>query len=401
MKGINLILAGALMVFTGTASAQKFKDKVKNKANALSQKATQGSYKKYDFTDDSGISGTYFTNDQIIDRQNTVGFRYTKEKDGEIINELYVELGGRGYGDRPNSVTFTLKEKYKTKYNFNYFYITDKDCPNLANNHDNFVFMEISENVYAFAQENKVLCVAAKDSAKFADYDTETAQVLYDQNMAKANKEAMDKETEIWKKNAVYAKNIGKIVFATEDYHLMKRGYGNKPPMVNGKDFKTVLDMAGNMQYMAFFEYPPSVAYPGMELNIEYELGGQKTSRTELKAKSAAWSKMVKRLEANDFQYRHHSPRALRTYNQYHSQYVQDYAFMHVLYLNKDKFMIGQKYDLTVKMYTSRDGENGELIAEGVVQLLYSSEAHLAFNGDPDKPEKKAIWTQYEEFLDE
>jgi hypothetical protein len=52
-------------------------------------------------------------------------------------------------------------------------------------------------------------------------------------------------------------------------------------------------------------------------------------------------------------------------------------------------------------MYTNRDGENGVLLAEGVVSLKYSADAHLAFTGDPDKPEKKSVWAHFEEFLDE
>ena len=63
--------------------------------------------------------------------------------------------------------------------------------------------------------------------------------------------------------------------------------------------------------------------------------------------------------------------------------------------------MIGQKYSLTVKMYANRDGENGDLIAEGIVSLLYSADAHKMYAGDPEKPEKKSVWAQFEEFLDE
>ncbi len=404
MTKLKLGLTVAISALVWTTNAQ-LGTKLKEKVGTATQKSggggAAGSYKVYDYTDASGISGTYFTNEQIIDRQNTIGFQYTKEKDGEIVNQLFVVLGGKGYGDRPNSITCTLKEKYKTNYGINYFYITDKDAMPLANNSNLFVFMEIGKDIYAFAEEGKVLCVAAKDSANFKEYDTETAQVLYDQQMAKINIEALEKEAEVWKQNEIYAKNIGKIMFATEDYHLMTRGYSNKPPMVNGKDFKTVLDMAGNMQYMAFFKYPPAKMYPGLEMNIEYELGGNKTSRTEYRAKSAAWGQMISRLETKDYDDFQHSPRALRTYNQYQSAYVQDYAFMQVLYMNKDKFMIGQKYDLTVKMYTSKDGENGELIAEGVVSLLYSVEAHLAFAGDPENPANGSIWAEFEKFLNE
>lgn len=401
----KLILAVACIGLIGTANAQsKLEKKMQAKMDkmAAKSKAKPGKYTMYDFTDDSGISGTYFVGEKIYGKHETVGFNFTKEKDGEIVNELMVDFG-TDQGKR-NTMKFTQKEKYKTKHNITYFYTQARgiNVTGVGVN-DHWRFVEIGTGVYAFVhdKDEKVMSVVAKDSSLLGDYDTETAQVLFDQHMAKINLEKMAKETATWKKNAVYAKNIGKIVFATEDYHLMKRGYTNKPPMVNGKDFKTELDMAGNMQYMAFFEYPPSQQFPGQEINIEFEMGGNKTSRTEYRAKSAAWGNMIPRIETKKFDDRQHAPRALRTYNSYYSQYVQDYAFMQLLYMNKDNFMIGQTYSLTVKMYSSRDGENGELIAEGVVNLKYTSEAHLMFNGDPDKPEKIAVWTQFEEFLDE
>lgn len=406
MKKINLILAVGLMFSVNTLNAQSFKEKMQAKldaANAKLESASKGKpkYKKYDFTDPSGVSGTYFVNEPVFEKENTIGFDFAKEKDGEIVNKLDVRMGGKSYGDRPNSMKCILKEKYKTKFDITYFVMIDKDISALANNSDNFVYMEISSNVYSLTQNGKVISVLAKDSSQFSDYDTETAQVLYDQNMIKINSAANEKETAVWMKNALYAKNVGKIIFATEDYHLMKRGYNNKPPMVNGKGFTNQLDMVGNMNYMAFFKVPPSTMYPGQDINMVYEMGGKTTNRVEYRKKSAAWGNMISRWETSDFKYRQHSPKALRTYNQYRSNWVQDYAFIQLLYMNKDKFMIGQKYNLTVKMYSSRDGENGELIAEGVVSLLYSDKAHLAFTGDPAKPDKTPIWTQFEEFLDE
>jgi hypothetical protein len=398
MNKLKLILAVMCIAFVGTSNAQsKLQQKLQAK---LDKKMAAGKITTYDYTDESGMSGTYFVGEKIYKNHSTVGFKYAKEKGGEIVNQLEVDFGTT-QGKR-NTMTFTMKEKYKTKHDITYFYSTKVNVTNVSVN-DHWRFVEIGDDVFAFVHDKDevVMSVVAKDSSKLTDYDTETAQVLFDQQMAKINLEKMEKENAIWMKNALYAKNIGKVVFATEDYHMMKRGYGNKPPMVTGKDLKTVLDMAGNMQYMAFFKFPPAKQYPGQNINIEFEMAGQKTNRVECRSRSAAWGKMVPRIESSKFDDRQHSPRALRTYNQYHSQYVQDYAFIQLLYLNKDKFMIGQKYDLTIKMYTNRDGENGEIIAEGVVSLLYSPEAHLAFNGDPDKPEKKSIWTQFEEFLDE
>jgi hypothetical protein len=51
-------------------------------------------------------------------------------------------------------------------------------------------------------------------------------------------------------------------------------------------------------------------------------------------------------------------------------------------------------------MYTSREGENMELIVEGTVDLLYSAKAHKHYK-DPEEPGEIAIFDDFEEFLDE
>lgn len=110
---------------------------------------------------------------------------------------------------------------------------------------------------------------------------------------------------------------------------------------------------------------------------------------------------MVKLLETKDFNYHQSSTRAIREYNAYHSQFVQDYAAIQLLYLNKDKLKVGQWYNFTVRFYAHRDGENGDLLAEGVVKLKYTDAAKKAFDGDPAKPEMKSVFAHFEKFLDE
>ena len=141
--------------------------------------------------------------------------------------------------------------------------------------------------------------------------------------------------------------------------------------------------------------------YPGQQINIEFEMAGKKTSREALRKKSAAWSNMVKILETKDFEYRQSPTRSVREFNTYNSQYMQDYAAIQVLYDNKDKFKVGQTYDLTIKVYAHRDGENGDLLAEGTVKLKYTENAKKVFEGDPGKPEAKGVWAQFEAFLNE
>jgi hypothetical protein len=409
MNTVKIALTILLVASIGTIKAQSFKEKMKAKIeaakaatqNLTSGEGSSGKYKKYKFEDPSGISGTYFLNAQIQKGYNTLGLDFTKEKDGEIVNKLKVVFGGKSYGDdRAANISCVLKEKYKRKHNFNHFTIYDMDAIFLANHSDNITLTEIGKNIYAYAQQGTVIAVAAKDSANFADYDIETGQVLYDQKMATANREAMDKETAKWKRNEIYANNINKIVFATEDWHLMTRGTSDQVPKVNGKGFLTQLDMAENMYYMAFFEYPPKDAYPGQEVNIEYEMNGKKTNRVECRNRSAAWGKMVPRIETKKFDDRQHAPRPLRAFDSYYKSYIQDYAFIQLLYMNKGQFKIGSTYTLKMKMYVNRDGENGDLIGEGTVKLLYSANAHKEFNGDPNS-QKTPVWTLFEDFLDE
>src|SRR5690606_28412938 len=145
----------------------------------------------------------------------------------------------------------------------------------------------------------------------------------------------------------------------------------------------------------------PAVKYPGQQINIEYEMDGNKTNREELRKSSSAWSKMVPIIESKDWDYNQSPTRATREYNQYHGQFVQDYAAIQCLYNNKDKFKVDGTYNMIVRIYSHKDGENGDLLAEGTVILKYTKEAKVAFEGDPGDPSKKGIWAQFEDFLNE
>ena len=74
---------------------------------------------------------------------------------------------------------------------------------------------------------------------------------------------------------------------------------------------------------------------------------------------------------------------------------------MEVLYKNKDKFEVNKTYPLNVKIYSYRDGEKGDLLAEGTVMLKYSENAQKLYEGDPSNPSKKGVWEVYEEFLND
>lgn len=353
--------------------------------------------------DEYGITGQYFGKKD----KKGYGYRFVKEADGKIVNELH-------YFEKKKStepqLKLQMKESYFTKNKVKLFYVWVN-----ANAKGYIELIEVEPGVLVQTTQSAesanggpatldakrtVFDVYIKDPGKFDSWDLETAQVKVDQIIESLNSEKIAKETEEWKKNEVFAKNMGKVVFAAQWYHLQKQGYPHKIG-VNGADFKTELDMGGNMMFMAFFEVPPKIKYPGQQINIQYEMNGQKIDRESMRKKSAAWSNMVKILETKDFEYRQSSTRSIREFNQYSSQYMQDYACIQLLYNNKAKFKVGQTYDITVRFYAHRDGENGDLLAEGTVKLKYTEKAKLVFEGDPSKPETKGVWAQFEEFLNE
>lgn len=402
MKKIKIIVTiAALSLFGFSANAQfgKLKDKMSSGGGSGS-----GNFESFNQeTDEMGVTGQYFGSSD----KKSYGFKFVKEADGKIVNELY-------YFEKKKStepqLKLSLKENYYSKNKVKLFYAwvnaTAAGYVELIELEPG-VFAQISQTEYSsnggpapLEAKRIVKDVYAKDQAKFSTYDLETAKAKVDMIIASLNTEKIEKENAEWMKNEVYAKNLQKVVFANQWYHLQKQGYPDKIA-VSGADFKPELDMAGNMMFMAFFKTPPKMSHPGQQINIEYEMNGQKVNRETQRKKSAAWSNMVKIIETKDVEYRQSSTRSIREYNAYQRAYVQDYACMQLLYSNKDKFKVDQTYQITVRFYAHRDGENGDLLAEGTVKLKYTKEAKIVFEGDPTKPEIKGVWAQFEEFLNE
>jgi len=394
MKHLKIILTLLMLcAFGQTARAQfgKLKDKLSADGSGKEKEKSggKGNFETFNAeTDELGITGQYFGK---VDKRS-FGFRFVKEADGKIVNELH-------YFEKKKStepqLKLALKESYYGKNKVKLFYVwvngTAAGYVELIEL-DPGVLAQIQQAQYSsnggpapLEANRKVVDIMAKDQAKLADWDLETAQAKVDLIIASLNTEKLEKETAEWKKNEVYAKNEAKVVFANQWYHLQKQGYPDKIG-VSGADF---------------FKLPPKMKYPGQQINIEFEMAGKKTSREALRKKSAAWSNMVKILETKDFEYRQSPTRSVREFNTYNSQYMQDYAAIQVLYDNKDKFKVGQTYDLTIKVYAHRDGENGDLLAEGTVKLKYTENAKKVFEGDPGKPEAKGVWAQFEAFLNE
>lgn len=410
MKHVKLIIALiAISAFTTKVEAQSFKEKMaakmsKSKGGKKGDKgAKAGKFASFNQeSDELGINGEYHG---LVDKRS-FGFKYVKEADGKIVNELH-------YYEKPGTVALklSLKESYYRKNQVKMFYkwmnpsakayveVVEIDKGVLAQVSQT-KFSQNDNNPASLETDRKVIDVMVKDREQHSVYDLETAQAKLDMIIMSLNTEKLEKEKAQWMKFDVYKNNVDKVVFSNKWQNLQKRGYPNKIG-VDGKGFKTELDMSGDMVFMAFFSYPPSVKYAGQQINIHYEMDGVKSNREECRKRSAAWSKMVKILETKDFNYNQSSVRSVREYNTYHSQYVQDYAAIEVLYKNKDKFKVDGVYTLNVKFYAHRDGEDGDLLAEGTVKLKYTAAAKKAFEGDPAKPELKGVWGHYDSFLDE
>jgi hypothetical protein len=403
MKKLKLLVAIlALGSLTTQVEAQSLKDKIfKPKGGGGSSNAFEALNQE---TDPMGITGQYTG---LTDKK-AYGLRFVKEADGKVVNQLH-------YFEKKMTpdpaLKLYMKESYFTKNKVKLFYAwISTGAANYVEvlELEPGVFAQITQTNYSHSDagvvaldaDRKVKDVYAKDPAKLSVYDIETAQAKVDQIITSLNAEKLEKDRAEWLKFDVYKNNVNKVVFSDKWYNLQKQGYANKIG-VDGKAFKTELDMGGDMAFMAFFTYPPSVKYAGQQINIEYEMEGKKVNREECRKRSASWSSMVKLLETKDFNYHQSSTRAIREYNAYHSQFVQDYAAIQLLYLNKDKLKVGQSYNFTVRFYAHRDGENGDLLAEGVVKLKYTDAAKKAFDGDPAKPEMKSVFAHFEKFLDE
>lgn len=379
MKNRNkLFLITAILAATSTqVNAQTMKEKLAAKKAAIEAKIANsgGKYKTYDYEDPTGVSGTYFLNTPLVPKQNTLGLRFDKEKNGNIVNELYINMGKESnmYDAALVEATGRLDEKIQKSANYKHFNIIKSDIFDWRDG--DVAFYEVTENVFAIAMDGKVFSVAAKDSSLFSDYDTETAQVLVDQKNATAQAENNKKIRDEWMQNKVYQAYHGKVAFSEVDWKLMKRGTINKPPQVEAEAFSTTLEPHKGLQYNIFFENPPATAYPGKEIDIVYTINGKKYSRMDLRNESAKGSKWIKRLETKDFNYLQSGPRGLFYMNTFHGRYVIDYAFAVGMTENRASFTAGKKVNITVQVYVAKDGEREELLSEGTLSMDYNVDA--------------------------
>jgi hypothetical protein len=162
-----------------------------------------------------GITGQYFGK---VDKRS-FGFRFVKEADGKIVNELH-------YFEKKKSaepqLKLSMKESYYSKNKVKFFYAwVNSSAAGYVEviEVDPGILAQVTQSSHSsnggaapLDAKRKVVDVMAKDQAKLEAWDLETAQAKVDMIITSLNTEKLEKEKAEWMKNEVYAKNVDKVV---------------------------------------------------------------------------------------------------------------------------------------------------------------------------------------------
>ncbi|KOY87002.1 hypothetical protein AD998_13395 [bacterium 336/3] len=372
---------------------QKKQEEAKKKQEEARQKAEEAKIaeltKPYaqDFTDETGISGTYYAlkgiqfNKTVF--QKTLKLQFLAKENGKVVNKLNVYYNKDGGFNTPY-----LDEKMKEK-NITMFKCSDCNQLFYYSSYVNSEFYQPEAGVVIVYEDNakKVVDVWAKDKAKLEVYDLETAQAKYDQFKKQADSEKFEqKKKSLMSNYPTYKENIGKVVFV-DNFGVFNYQYTDQPKE-DSKSFVKSQSMGKSIYWGAYLPMPMTVTCGNTCLrNMEYEMEGIKTSREELRNKSRKWSDMIKEKPAEDRFCLNNGFQLIS-----HRENIWDYAYIYVLYQNREKFQLGKSYKLTARLYSHKDGANVEKVAEGSIMLVYDQDA---------KKELSDIFTKFEQFLNE
>lgn len=349
-------------------------------------KGKSGKVHSKDYEDPKGISGTYYAlNGKDFDgiNQKTLKFQFVEKENGNFINNLRIFFNG------DNSAYFYLFEKPTKQIGGRVF--------QYGSGYKNDMIVEIAEGVYArieagYYPDNlyggeKVVDVLAKNQDDFETFDIETAQAKYDDMIRKSKKAEVDKKREELMTYKAYKENIGKVVFVPS-YGVFNYKYTDKPKEDPAKFIKSQ-SMGAALFYGAYLNEPMNISCgKDCEFTAVYEMNGISADRVALRNSEAKWQRMIKERKAEarmciNNGYGLWSP----------SENSMDYAYVKVLFENKDKFVLGKNYKLNVSLYTTRDGNHVEKVAEGSINLVYDANAEKALN--------EKIFRDYRKFLNE
>ncbi|AFM03231.1 hypothetical protein Fleli_0771 [Bernardetia litoralis DSM 6794] len=325
-----------------------------------------------DFTDDTGTSGTYTALDGIEfenamgakRRQRTLKLKFTGRDGDKFVNELKVFYNKEGA-----AYTFNLNDKETKKLgtkvyrydNFHSIWLVEAEEGVLIGLNNK------STHRYQLDGNETATDVFAKDEAKLEVYDLETAQAKFEQMMSKGKAKEDEKKRAQLMEYEAYKQNVGKVVFV-DSYTRFNYKYMDKPSE-NPDNFISSREMGDDIFLGAYFKEKIGTSCGAdCQLNIVYEMNGKKGDRVALRNSSAKWNKMISVKKKTD----------RFCYNSGHQmissrENIIDYAFMYTLYQNKATFKEGQTYNMTVTMFSNRDGNNEAEIAKGTVSFKYKA----------------------------
>lgn len=346
-------------------------------------------------TDEMGVTGEYFG----LKDPKAVGFRFVKEAEGKIVNELhYFEKNGEP------TMKLTMKESYYTKHQVKMFFNWRS-----ASASGYVEMMEVAPGVFAIITGDRslnsyedpipldatrtVVEVGAKNKADFDTWDIDTAQAKVDMLLATLKSANADKVKKKLMRFDVYKNYKGKIAFAKGTNYL--RNQKANQPTEKVANFITKRELGETVAFKPYFEEPLASSHPGAWFNITYEMLGETTDREKLRKSSTKFSKNIPQIDKDQDKFYFWYPKV--TINT--SNNVADYAFLELLRRTQDKLQAGNTYDLKVTVWAHKDGENIDPVATGTIQLEYTTDA----NGTEKRlfdPIKGWI-TVLEDYLDE
>jgi hypothetical protein len=366
--------------------AQKAREEAQKKAEEAKIAERTQPYPQ-DFTDETGISGTYYAINGVLLGSNiyqkTLKINFLAKEEGKVVNKMKVYYEKSGRFESPY-----LDEKLKEK---NITLFKCSNCNGLFNysSYVNAEYYMAEPGVFILFEDNakKVVDVWAKDKAQLEVYDLETAQAKYDQFKKQANSEIYEqKKKSLMSNYPTYKENIGKVVFV-ENYGTFNYQYSDKPTE-DAKNFAKTLSMAKSIYWGAYLAMPMSVSCGETCLmNVVYEMEGIKTSREELRGKSRKWSSNISEKKVREEFCLNKGFQMIS-----HRENIWDYAYVYLLYQNKDKFQLGKSYKMTTRIFTHKDGTDTEKVAEGSLMLLYDQAAQETM---------QKIFIKFEGFLNE
>ena len=383
MKKIaQFAIVALLSASASQINAQGFFKKLSDKANEGNKKVETKKgpgvevIKPYpkEFTDELGIGGTYFMSDTMwlhddISRKivynekklnannnyyyaTTIKIEFAKENQDKVVNALNF------YSDEKSTPYYDVVMDEKRKKTTNTLYFTGY--------HVSYIVLEPGV-IVKMDEKDQVELVYAKDLAKLAAYDKETALAKFQQVMMAGKKEELKAEKAKWAANDVYKKMVGKIGFV-KHYGQTGAAYGKIDETM--ETFISSFDFNKKAYYRAYFDMPPRSLCPnGCDENIIYEMEGVKVSLLELRKSSAAWSNKLGSKEKPEENFLSSCP----TLFDYNPVSLSNYTFMYLIYKCKAKFTGDKSFKIKMTITNNNAGVDKDIVATGQINLEYKA----------------------------